>query len=585
MSSEKSFIEKLNALKEKNSAERAKERVRLPDATNMKREGDKIALDFYMEALYNMSAEDIQRLDSRQWERMFDTIYELACGDGVGDKVANHLKDKIESLETQKKALDELINEPKRKEIELIEERYASDAEVLEEARKRGEEKVQDFYMEALCNMSAEDIQRIDSRQWKRILDKIYEQARIDVIREKVEKHLNEKSEAEESEDVKKRKEQRKKVEKEISELREKEKKLLENIADTREGIIYTEELFEYYPDVFVKLYSNYRFSKEVYEYLTKMGTAIGEMLAKDTKLNTSAIALNLGEHRKETANEISKNMLDLLYPGARKEGTRPTPVYVTRMGENTYGGTLDYCIKICDREYGDVLGTTIHECLHSYAQSRPYSFSEEMYDKGILPFVSDKEGVSEEIKSFMRVLSKNGYNYVSDSRYEYRIPGALYHAYKKQPKERHSRFVATIAMQVYKEKTKYQRPNNSIDIYNHLKGRFGEPSFVEPYYEDKNKKVRFGYEIDEKVTKEAIEKAMQLTVESEKVDLSKELGLKIEEQTIDDKKFVVFDVPETWEARSKIIPFMRMKDRQKAYAGSVARQDFNDLIRLARSF
>ena len=89
-----------------------------------------------------------------------------------------------------------------QEEIELIEERYASDAEVLEEARKRGEEKVQDFYMEALCNMSAEDIQRIDSRQWKRILDKIYEQARIDVIREKVEKHLNEKSEAEESEDV-----------------------------------------------------------------------------------------------------------------------------------------------------------------------------------------------------------------------------------------------------------------------------------------------------------------------------------------------------------------------------------------------
>ena len=520
MSGEKSFIEKLNALKEKNSAERAKKKVRLPDATNMKRQGDKIALDFYMEALYNMSAEDIQRLDSCQWERMFETIRRLSTIDGVGEKVEKHLDEKINKKQKQKEALELIIANLKKKEIEL---------KVKKQKDKENEEKG-----------SAE-------------IDK-----ELDRVKEQIEK------------EEKKREE----VKKEISKLYDEKEILTKDIAKSGEGYIYTVDLFEYYPDVFVKLYSNYRFSKDVYEYLTKMGTAIGEMLANDTKLNTSAIALNLGEHRKESANEISKNMLDLLYPGARDCGIIPTPVNVRTMGDN--GATYARKIDLCDRVYGNVLGTIIHECLHSYAQSKPNSDSGEMYFKGILPFVSDTEGVSKEIKSFMWLLIKNSYNYVSTSRYEYRIPGALYHAYKKQPVERHSRFVATIAMQVYKEKTNYQRPNNSIDIYNHLKGRFGEPSFVEPYYEDKNKKVRFGYEVDEKVTKDAIEKAMQLTVEFKKVDLSKELGLKIEEQTIDDKKFVVFDVPETWEARSKIIPFMRMKNRQNVYANIAASRQSN---------
>ena len=86
-----------------NHAPQTERIVNLPDARRMN-------LDEYMEALYNMSPEDIQSLSTRQWVTMFAVIDKLRKGKDIYDKVMSNLIEQGKTLSRRENlAKDEKI--------------------------------------------------------------------------------------------------------------------------------------------------------------------------------------------------------------------------------------------------------------------------------------------------------------------------------------------------------------------------------------------------------------------------------------------------------------------------------------------
>ncbi len=480
MSIVKSFIEKLNALKEKNSAERAKKKVSLPDATKMKREGDKTALDFYMEALYNMSPKDIQSLSTRQWVTMFAVIDKLRKGDGIYDKLMDNLD--------------------KQADILLERERIAEDEEI---------------------------------------------KASINEY-EKIKASINNKQ----------------------TKLGNRRKVLQAYFAEHGRGEMLFEELKDFYPETIIHLYSNYRFSNKIKEYLDEMGRAIGQMLANESETMASPIALNIGNARVNLGNEISEDMLDVLYKGAVEIGVEPTPIVIDKnlkacfnIGKNMKVNGISQLDKIGLNDEVDAraLRTIIHECLHGYAQSRDL-YSEVMRQEECYPFVGATEGT--EIKDFMYLMHLNEKVYVCPSIDCQILDDLQLDAYKNQPIERHSGYVSAVAMREYRKLTRYQCPNNAVDVVNYLKQLIGMPFDISENLDEKT--IKLAYINSENTTSAKMmfpfinAETMKKILPETKMDETLKRSILIEEAEIKGEKCTTITIPETWEVRSKLPEYLK---------------------------
>ena len=307
------------------------------------------------------------------------------------------------------------------------------------------------------------------------------------------------------------------------------------------------------YSEMFAKLYCNYRFPKDVYNYLTYMGKLIGQSLAK-TNINTSEFALNIGTKRAEYGNIVSKEVLETLFPGASDYQGAIHPVSVEDIG-SCYGITNNENIKLTPRIQDDLVKTIIHETIHAYGQAKSNTFSEYLYDSKIYPLSDNKDVIkSSEIANFYSVLIWNNLFYGVQGNFDEMHPTNAFQTYRGQPKERMANLVGTIAERTYRQITNQDYERNSVDLYNYTLPKIGA---LDSIAFDKEKKIVIHkYKATEKLT---LDKVKDVFKDADEL-FKKELNIRQEGE------FICYSVSNNWSFRSKLLNFMKKQKRKEAY-------------------
>lgn len=514
-----------------------KRKVKLPDATNLN-------LDQYMKALYDMDPKDLQSLGTAQWNQIFKVIVHYIntkkpeCAKIIIECNERQLRELKEQKEGLSLGVDVCSLENNLKQLKIT-------VSAIEQIKKEITEE--------------QDKQKISANQ-SRLQAKEKDKAEITM-----------KIKALCGEDLKYAitlHEDLKKVDEDISKL---QKKIRDYWAKVRKGetVTFLSDLISVYPEVFIKLYSNYRFSEDIIAYLDKMGKAIGQRLA-EIKPMTSSIALNIQGQREQAGNQISKEMLELLFYGAEASGVTPSPVTIVK-GLPSNGSSSGNGIELTDIVYKDTLETIVHECLHEYGQPQSDGFASDMRGKGVYAF-DDSITTTPEIDAFMYILYANAYLYVTKNKVKSPDVRVVLKAYRKQPMERYSNYVSTVAMREYRRLTGYQRPNNAVDLYKYLNPKIGEAYQCSTNYETKENTLYF--KASDTLNAQTIKDALILTdIKTGAKDVTLLNLLNIKEEIVDNVPSITITIPENWDTRSKVLQFVKTKQKQEAMANFVVKQ------------
>lgn len=438
-----------------------------------------------------------------------------------------------------------------------------------------------------------EHIQSLGSADWLEIMKKIIELAKLPKEQEKacnykieinnnnIEKakrqikYLNQKKEKIEKEIsilLKKQQitEDKNKIEQQIKTKKDMVAKCLEEIDDEekiikqattdiqlyehkslKKGIWSKEYLLSQYSEMFAKLYSNYRFPKDVTNFLTAMGKEIGERLAS-TNINTSEFALNIKSQRETQANIISKEVLEALFPNSSFFDEAIHRVELSKL-DGKAGETYSDKILLTNSIKDNLIRTTVHEAIHAYAQVKPKTFSRFLRKEGVYP-LSHNYLITPEIKSFYDVLIYNEILYGTRLDFNKLNGDGATQTYKNQPLERMANLVGTIAERTYRQITNQDYERNSVDLYNYTLPKIGA---LDSIAFDKEKKIVIHkYKATEKLT---LDKVKDVFKDADEL-FKKELNIRQEGE------FICYSVSNNWSFRSKLLNFMKKQKRKEAY-------------------
>ena len=323
-----------------------------------------------------------------------------------------------------------------------------------------------------------------------------------------------------------------------------------EYIKDQRLGDIYIKEK---HPEIFYKLYSNYRLDSKIKSFMVKIGKDIAQQLAQKEKMETSALALNM-TIRKKYAEEISSTVFSYCFPYVSAEDAKSAQqdidIYrnMDASGENGYN-----MIKISNGRRDHFLRTIVHECLHAYGQTDSQFASPVYWNASILPEGYREKGEekeSPEVTDFFRVLrwNCNRFYVKTNSNSDVEERELQYKAYKHQPLEKHVNFIATIVEHTYRQLMEERSERNSIDLYNnYTKDILEEPAETK----HNGDAVTHKYKITNTLTLQKVED----TFAALDPLLRKEMNIREEDGHI------LYDVPETWSARCKFKAFLEKMD------------------------
>ena len=333
------------------------------------------------------------------------------------------------------------------------------------------------------------------------------------------------------------------------------------------------------YQEIFEKLYMNYRLAPEIMNYMVKIGREIGQRLATTHDIDTSVLALNIGK-RKGYAEQISNIVFSYCFPLRLSEEINKERHKISVEKMKSHGNTTSDKISISDRIADYFLRTIAHEAIHAYGQTCKQLGEKLFFEHHFLPEGYKNKGGKEkqEVEDFFKVLRWNvNWFYVSshfsdnvkrsdvDEKKRRKIN-------KKQPAERHTRFIATIIEHTYRQATGQYSERNTLDLYKYTKSFLGEP--LETVHNGQS--VTHKYKATNKLCIERVQDVFAM------IDplFRKDMNIRLEEiKEVDGKvnKYILYDVPETWAARVKVLDFckkMKSEEGERAKAYIIARHN-----------